>query len=139
MTPSPPRAKAGDNPRRDVIAQWERMFGAPPPPYLAVSFMHKALMYEAQCKAKCGLTGQTKRALRRIASGETVRQATATRLSVGSVLVRAWNGRKYQVEVTGTGYLFEDKRWTSLSAIAKHITGATWSGRRFFGLRKTTK
>lgn len=32
------------------------------------------------------------------------------------------------------GYRLDGKTWSSLSAIAKHITGTTWSGPRFFGL-----
>jgi len=44
------------NPERPAtLAQWESVFGSPPPPYLSVPFMQKALAYEAQCKALRGL------------------------------------------------------------------------------------
>jgi hypothetical protein len=52
----------------------------------------------------------------------------------GAHLVREWNGRTYQVEVLNDGYRMDGRTWPSLSAIAKHITGTTWSGPRFFGL-----
>jgi hypothetical protein len=32
------------------------------------------------------------------------------------------------------GYLFDDRRYASLSQIAQVITGTKWSGPRFFGL-----
>lgn len=56
----------------------------------------------------------------------------------GAHLVREWNGRTYQVEVTLEGYRLDSRIWPSLSAIAKHITGTTWSGPRFFGLSDRT-
>lgn len=123
------------NPERPATLQaWEAVVGAPPPPYLSVPFMQRALAYEAQCKALGGLPAATRRALNQIAVGEDVGIATPTKLSNGAHLVRDWNGRTYQVQVTVEGFEMDGKTWKSLSAIAKHITGATWSGPRFFGL-----
>ena len=56
-----------------------------------------------------------------------------TLLKTGTRLVREWNGRAYQVEVIESGFLMDGKHYRSLSAIAKRITGAHWSGPRFFG------
>ncbi len=60
-------------------------------------------------------------------------------LSTGTQLVREWNGRPYRVEVTEAGFVLDGKCYSSLSAIAKKITGAHWSGPRFFGLNKTAR
>lgn len=57
------------------------------------------------------------------------------KLAPGTQLVREWNGRTWQVEVVKGGFVCRGKRYRSLSAIAKMITGAHWSGPRFFGLR----
>lgn len=123
------------NPERPrILSEWEAVFGSPPPPYLSVSFMQKAMLYEQQCKTLGGLTAATRRALRQIAKGEDIAAATPAKLSMGAHLVREWNGRIYQVHVTEDGFEMDGKKWSSLSAIAKHITGATWSGPRFFGL-----
>jgi hypothetical protein len=123
------------NPERPVtLVQWEAILGSPPPPYLSVPFMQKALEYEAQCKALGGLPATTRRTLRRIAAGEDVSTSTPAKLSSGAHLVREWNGRTYQVQVTEGGFEMDGKTWSSLSAIARHITGVTWSGPRFFGL-----
>ena len=123
------------NPERPAtIAQWEAVFGSPPPPYLSVPFMKNSLVYEAQCKASGGMPAATKRALRRIAKGGAVATSNTTSLRPGVQLVREWNGRTYQVEVIKGGFRMDGKEWASLSAIAKHITGTDWSGPRFFGL-----
>jgi hypothetical protein len=52
----------------------------------------------------------------------------------GTRLVREWNGRSHFVDVSEDGFVFDGKTYRSLSAIAKRITGAHWSGPRFFGL-----
>lgn len=52
----------------------------------------------------------------------------------GARLIREWNGRRYVVEVTDGGFVMDGKSYRSLTAIAFRITGAKWSGPRFFGL-----
>lgn len=52
----------------------------------------------------------------------------------GARLIREWNGRRYVVEVTDSGFVMDGKGYKSLTAIAFRITGAKWSGPRFFGL-----
>ena len=52
----------------------------------------------------------------------------------GARLMREWGGRTHVVDVIQGGYVFEAKVYPSLTAIARKITGAHWSGPRFFGL-----
>jgi len=52
----------------------------------------------------------------------------------GSRLMREWNGRMHIVEVIDNGFVLDGKTYRSLSAVARRITGAHWSGPRFFGL-----
>ena len=120
--------------RPEVLAQWEAVFGASPPPYLSVAFIQKALAYEAQCKRARGLPAATHRALLRIANGKAVAAVPLNPSKPGTQYVREWNGRTYQVAVVEGGFEMDGRIWPSLSAIAKHITGTTWSGPRFFGL-----
>ncbi len=108
------------------------------PPFLSVRVMEKALAFEAQCKAQGGVPAQMRRALMRIAEGDT-REAippSSMTLRPGAHLVREWNGRTYQVEVLEKGFRIDGQTWPSLSALARHITGTNWSGPRFFGLTK---
>lgn len=55
-------------------------------------------------------------------------------LSPGTRLVREWNGQTISVDVLEEGFSCENRTWRSLSEIARHVTGAHWSGPRFFGL-----
>lgn len=123
------------NPNRvETLERWEAVFGSPPPAYFSVPLMQKAIGYEQQCKALGGLPATTRRTLHKIADGQEMALASPPKLGEGAHLVREWKGRTYQVQVTDTGFEMDGKTWKSLSAIAKHITGATWSGPRFFGL-----
>ncbi|WP_135505227.1 DUF2924 domain-containing protein [Roseovarius aestuariivivens] len=119
-----------------AIAAWEEAFGSSPPPYLSVAFLRKAVAHEEQSRVSGGLSAATRRTLRQIAEGRPVTEAGSSDLRAGSHLVREWNGRTYLVEVTDGGFRLDGKDWPSLSAIAKHITGTTWSGPRFFGLTR---
>jgi hypothetical protein len=123
-----------DPDRAAVLQDWAETFGSPPPPYLSVAFMRRALAHEAQCRKHGGLPAATRRALKRIADGQAVTEINKQIARPGAHLVREWNGRTYQVEVLEKGYRMDGRAWPSLSAIAKHITGTTWSGPRFFGL-----
>lgn len=120
--------------RAAALRDWEEVFGSPPPPYLSVAFMRKALIYEVQCGRYGSPPASTRRALRQVASGKPIADCTRRTLRPGAHLVREWNGRTYQVEVLDSGFRMEGQTWPSLSAIAKHITGTTWSGPRFFGV-----
>ncbi|WP_318013024.1 DUF2924 domain-containing protein [Mesorhizobium sp. ESP7-2] len=48
--------------------------------------------------------------------------------------MRDWNGKTHIVDVVEDGFVFEARVYPSLSSIARKITGAHWSGPRFFGL-----
>jgi hypothetical protein len=123
-----------DPERPQAIADWEEAFGSPPPPYLSVTFMRNAVAYERQCRSSGGLPAATRRTLRRIAEGRPGVSTAPGSLRPGAHLVRQWNGRTYQVEVFEGGFRMDGRTWPSLSEVAKHITGTTWSGPRFFGL-----
>ena len=52
-------------------------------------------------------------------------------------MLRDWQGVTHEVTVIDGGYEHQGKRYRSLSAVARSITGTQWSGPLFFGLRKT--
>ncbi|WP_082182036.1 DUF2924 domain-containing protein [Aestuariivita boseongensis] len=116
--------------RAACLNRWRAAFDCPPPKHLSQQFMKRVLIWEAQNRALGGVSVKTTRRLKQIASGKSL----PTTAKPGSHLVREWNGRTYQVEVVDGGYVMDGKTWRSLSAIAKHITGAHWSGPRFFGV-----
>jgi len=57
-------------------------------------------------------------------------------LTPGTRLIREWNGQTIAVEVRDDGFLWQDRTYRSLSEIARAVTGAHWSGPRFFGLHR---
>ena len=57
-------------------------------------------------------------------------------LTPGTRLIREWNGRTIAVEVREEGFLWDERRYRSLSLIAREVTGAHWSGPRFFGINR---
>ena len=123
-----------DPDRARLRQDWEETFGSTPSAYASVAFLRKALAHEEQVRQYGGLPAVTRRALSQIAAGKPVEEAARGRLRPGAHLVRDWNGRSYQVEVQEKGFRLDGRTWPSLSAIARHITGTTWSGPRFFGL-----
>ena len=120
--------------RAGCVELWRDWFGSEPPRYLSAVFMRKALAYEVQCRGFGRLPAVDMRTLRSIANGKRSALRIAPDLSEGTHLIREWNGRTYQVEVTQSGFVMDGKNYRSLTAIAKRITGANWSGPRFFGL-----
>lgn len=60
----------------------------------------------------------------------------ASQLLPGSQLIKAYGGRNHVVAVEADGFRYDGELFSSLSAIAKHITGTHWNGLLFFGLRK---
>lgn len=124
----------GELDRAGCLARWREVHGRPPPKHLSIGFMRRALVYEAQCAALGGVPPSLDRALRKLPTGDGPVATSRHSLRPGHHLVRDWNGRTYQVEVLDKGFRMDGKSYRSLSAIAKKITGAEWSGPRFFGL-----
>jgi hypothetical protein len=54
----------------------------------------------------------------------------------GSILVREWRGTTHHVTVVADGFIWNGRTHSSLSGIARAITGTKWNGPRFFGLRE---
>jgi len=59
-------------------------------------------------------------------------------LRSGMSLKRKWNNKTHTVKIIKDGkrFIYQGKEYKSLSRVAKVITGAHWSGPRFFGLDK---
>lgn len=119
---------------RECKTEWRRVFGTPAPPAYSPDLMARALAYYLQEKAGNGL-GKTE--LRRIAAIGNKQKGNAlpsSSLRPGTWLSRTWHGESHLVVVLENGFEYRDERYSSLSAVAKKITGAAWSGPRFFGL-----
>ena len=124
--------------------RWTTLFGCAPPPRLRSAFLHLAVEWHRQAKQQGGLQRTDREAVHTLVQtmqrgSEPKTAAPRDNLQPGTVLMREWNGRHYEVRVTKEGFLFNDKTWKSLSQIAREITGARWNGPAFFGLRAKRK
>ena len=82
-----------------------------------------------------GFDRATLKLLSEYARGKDARVDGTRRLKPGTVLVREYQNERHTVTVTTDGFLWREQTYQSLSAIARAITGMTWNGPRFFGLR----
>lgn len=119
------------SPRTALQERWRGLFDAEPPTRISNAMMARIILSELQWRSS-GLsrTGTIRRLQKAAAASETPGPATAA----GDQLVRDWNGRRHVVEVRGRDYVWNGKTYRSLSAVAREITGARWSGPRFFGV-----
>ncbi len=123
-------------------AEWRKLYRTEPP-RLSRDLMIRAIAYKVQERVLGGLGAATKRTLRELArkleTDDDLGTAANIRLKPGAKLIREWHGRSHIVVVLDEGFEFDGKRYRSLSEIARAITGAHWSGPRFFGLRRPPK
>ena len=120
-----------DMSRHDLRTAWRLVHRNVPPNRLSRDLLERAFG---------GLGAAAKRQLdavaRSIDCGSDVVKARRIELRPGARLIREWAGEAHEVLVTEEGFLWRGKSWRSLSVIAREITGARWSGPRFFGLQK---
>ena len=116
--------------------EWERVYGSPAPS-ISDELLRHGIAYRIQERARGGLSRAAASALRGSGHGMDPAAVRST-LKPGTQLIRSWNGRTISVLVEKQGFLFEGEHHTSLSAIARHVTGTSWSGPRFFGLKGTS-
>jgi len=117
---------------------WGQAFGAPPPKRLRRDLLLRAVVYHVQEQAQGGLRPATRRRLARAArdlSSERRPAAAPLTIKAGTRLLREWHGLIHEVLVLEEGVQYRNQTWRSLSAVAREITGARWSGPLFFGLQ----
>ncbi len=117
--------------------EWRRLYHGEAP-RISRDLLVLALGYRLQEIEHGGLGKATRRKLQTIAKAlrTTGRVGPTPSLSLkpGARLVREWRGRTHTVTVTEDGFEYAGTSYPSLTKIAKKITGAHWSGPRFFGL-----
>ncbi len=133
--------------RGELKALWLCHFprkSLPPTPSL---LLHE-LAFTAQAKVNGGLDSDTTILLKQLLRGGELEvtkgaalksapiPAGSRKLQSGTKLVRHWHGHDHEVTVIDGTYLYHGKEYRSLTQIAKLITGAHWSGPRFFGVNK---
>jgi hypothetical protein len=124
--------------RPALVERWQALYRGNPPKGLSRRLLILAIAYRIQAKRYGGLTPAARRKL----GGNRVNGAPPNRrkpeasakLASGTRLIREWNGTPHVVDVADGHFIWNGAQYRSLSAVAQAITGARWSGPRFFGL-----
>ncbi|WP_415643040.1 DUF2924 domain-containing protein [Sphingomonas antarctica] len=124
-------------------AEWRRLHrGRLLPDGLSADLVCRAVAWRMQERCHGGLPPARVRELARLAKqicdGGAIELEREWTVKPGTRLVRQWRGRTYRVLALDHGFQFEDRNYSSLTPIAREITGAAWSGPRFFGLKRRT-
>lgn len=126
----------------DLWALWDELFDSRPNHHNRVGLENR-IAYRLQERAYGGLRPAARRRLEKI--GETgivpkLSNREANQLLPGTLLTRTYNGHDYRVIVQGPeNFEWEGRRYKSLSAVARAITGTQWNGLVFFGLKQTPR
>ncbi|MEQ9490516.1 MAG: DUF2924 domain-containing protein [Alphaproteobacteria bacterium] len=126
--------------RSELVAAWINAYGNPPPKRTSNRLLMLSYHYHRQTSLHGGLSKKSIRKLDAWARGANAHdpgqggKPDATPVTTGTRLVREWNGRIHVVDVEGDTMRYNGHTFSSLSAVARAITGARWSGPRFFGV-----
>jgi hypothetical protein len=123
--------------RATLLSAWSEIMNKPVPAHISQPMLRRILAFEAQARRRGGLPKGFVGKLEQAA-----RQASRTSGGApkpGARLMREWNGVTHVVDVGSDGFLWRGNRYRSLSAVARAITGAQWSGPRFFGLNRPSR
>jgi|JI8StandDraft_2_1071088.scaffolds.fasta_scaffold139865_2 hypothetical protein len=124
-----------------LAKEWARRYGRPAPS-ISPDLLRLGLAYKFQEQRQGGVSRTTKTIMKRaVVKTDTPDRPTMPprKLTPGTRLVRDWRGVGHTVTVLEEGFSYDGKQWSTLSAIAKAITGAHWNGPLFFGLTERRK
>lgn len=121
----------------ELRAKWRDLYRNMAPD-IGPDLLRRGIAYRLQERRQGSLASSTRRdierLIKRLGKGQGALAHDAPSLKTGTRLVRSWRGKMHHVLVLDKGYEFDGRRYQSLSQIAEDITGAHWSGPRFFGL-----
>ena len=121
---------------------WKELLESEPLAKISRELLVRAIAHRLQEQREGGLSSKEHRQLDRLVDelqtrGQIRSVAASVSAKAGTRLVRECQGTLHEVVVLESGYLWKGKTYGSLSEIARSITGARWSGPRFFGLLDT--
>jgi hypothetical protein len=132
-------AELVDRSTHELRLAWRQLHRTGPPQGLSRDLLIRALANQLQEWIHGGASGALRRRLQTLAGAFDRDGASfdpGVVLKTGTTLVRQWRGHTHSVLVREDGFEYEGQRYRSLTMIAERITGAHWSGPRFFGLTK---
>ena len=129
-------------PTQELRRVWRTFYHTGPPLGLSRDLIIRGFADKLQQRAHGGPSRALQRRLRTLAA-EFEKGARSFDpgivLKTGATLVRQWRGHTHTVLAREDGFEYDGQRYRSLTVIAERITGAHWSGPRFFGLTKRAR
>jgi hypothetical protein len=125
-------------PTPELKQMWRDLFDKEPPGF-SRNYLISRLAYRIQELAFGGLKPATRAKLDALADAldpKAARKRVINGPVVGTQLIRAWRGVEQKVTVLADGFEWEGRRYKSLSAVARAITGTRWNGLTFFGVKR---
>ena len=135
-------AGLGDQSTQELRRAWRKSHHTGPPLGLSRDLIMRGVADKLQQRAHGGPSRALQRSLRMLAADFDKGARSFDLggvLKTGATLVRQWRGRTHTVLVRENGFEYEGTRYRSLTVIAERITGAHWSGPRFFGVSKRAR
>jgi hypothetical protein len=132
-------AELVDRSTQDLRVAWRELHRTGPPQGLSRDLLIRALAHRLQEQTHGNTSRAQRRRLQKLAREfENGRGSSdpGIMLRTGTTLVRQWRGHAHTVLIRENGFEYEGQHYRSLTVIAERITGAHWSGPRFFGLTK---
>jgi len=125
---------------QELRSKWQALRCGEPIAPASRDLLLREIAYKMQERAHGGLAPAVKRRLRVLAAELEANGAgvlvPAPLLKPGTRLLREWGGKTHAIIVQEDGFEYDAEQYESLTEIARRITGAHWSGPRFFGLRR---
>ena len=118
---------------KELHQQWEAIMDAPPPG--SAAGLRQRLIHRIQELVYGGLAPAVKATLEKVARRDAGEMPAEKPTTPGTRFIREWRGQRHEVTATHDGFEYLGKRYTSLTAAAKAITGQHTNGRIFFGLK----
>ena len=121
---------------------WRKLHRSEPPFGMSRDLLIRSLADDLQHRADGTPNLRLRRRLRTLAAASEKGARSfdpGVVLKAGTTLVREWRGYTHTIVVREDGFEYEGERYRSLTVIAERITGAHWSGPRFFGVTRRAR
>ena len=116
---------------QQLRAKWTEVINRPIPPIRRSLIIKYLIWYEQAKREKISSLGF----FNEVKQASVSANKNTVILEAGSKITRSYKGVVHTVEVISNGYLYNGKQYKSLSGIAKAITGKSWNGKVFFGVK----
>ena len=118
--------------------EWVKVVKTSPHLRLSADLLRRGIAHRLQEAVFGRCPPSTLRRLAAAAYATPSGQGASAAPKAGTTLVREWHGRSHTVRVLEDRFEYGGHAYASLTRVAREITGAAWSGPRFFGLVKAS-